>query len=218
VNTSYAPQYAFGKGYATVLNIANQETTAASVLLQLFDDNGLPFGVPGTVNLPGSGSARIDSPAIFGLSPGNSLIQGYVKLQSGSRFTGSVLFTDAQRIQFGSALHFVDRTLSTIYFSHVAQNSFYYTGLAAVNPNLQPATVLITVYGSNGVPVAAGSSQIPAGGRFSKVLTELVGAFPAMTRGYFKVASTQPLVAFALFGTHNGTVLSAIPPQYPTGK
>ena len=34
-----------------------------------------------------------------------------------------------------------------------------------------------------------------------------------MSRGYFQVRSTEPLVCIAVFGTHNGRVLAAILPQ-----
>jgi hypothetical protein len=39
-----------------------------------------------------------------------------------------------------------------------------------------------------------------------------------MTKGYFRMTSTLPVAGFALFGTWNGEVLSAIPPQSPSAK
>jgi hypothetical protein len=147
------------------------------------------------------------------------LIQGYVKIQSnGGRFAGAVRFTDPQQLAFGTALNLVSTGQTESYFSQVAQDTQYFTGLAAINPGTRVAAVTLTVYDTAGRQVATGATQIPAGGRFSKLLPELVGTVPAMSKGYFQVRSTEPLLAFALFGTWNGSVLSAIPAQVATGR
>jgi hypothetical protein len=142
-----------------------------------------------------------------------------VKVQSVSgRFAGWVWFTDPAAENFGSALRFVETGLTTTFFSQVAQDDLYFTGLAALNPNSQAATVTVTVHDTDGNVVAVGSTDIPAGGRISKLLFQLVGTFPDMTRGYFKVASTLPVISFAMFGTNTFEVLAAVPPQVASGK
>jgi hypothetical protein len=155
-------------------------------------------------------------PAIFGIR-GGALTEGYVKIQGSSRFAGSVRFTDPQQIAFGSALNLVTTGQEDTYYSHVAQDDQFFTGIAAINPGTRTAVVTINVYDTVGRQVASGAAQIPPGGRFSKLLAELVGTLPAMSKGYFQVRSTEPLVSFALFGTWNGSVLSAIPAQSPNG-
>jgi hypothetical protein len=155
-------------------------------------------------------------PAVFGLTAGQELIQGYVRIQSTSgRFAGSVRFTDPGQTSFGSALNLVSTGKTTAFFSQVAQDARYYTGLAAVNPTPRSATVSVTVYGTDGRTMASGRIQISAAGRFSRLLPELVGALPSMSRGFFQVASNEPIICFALFGTHDGKVLAAIPAQSP---
>lgn len=217
--TLYAPQYAAGGGFATALDLVNLEEVATTLTLQLIGDNGRQQGTAATLNLPARGSARITNPSVFGLETGGNLIQGYVRVQSSDgRFAGSVLFTDPAESTFGSMLAFVEATQTNTYFSQVAQNDQFYTGLAAINPNAQATTATITVYDTNGSVVGSGSREIPAGGRISRVLTELVGPLPALTKGYFRLTTTLPVAAFALFGTSNGEVLAAIPPQSPSGK
>jgi len=66
--------------------------------------------------------------------------------------------------------------------------------------------------------VASGRQTVPAGGRFSKLLPEITGALPAISRGYFEMRSSLAISGFALFGTSNGDVLSAIPAQLRSGK
>jgi hypothetical protein len=85
--------------------------------------------------------------------------------------------------------------------------------LALLNPNNAPAVVQVTVYNESGVRVGIVSPTIPAGGRFSKLLSELMGGLPSMTRGYFQIYSGNPVFGFSVFGTKNLGVLAAIPPS-----
>jgi hypothetical protein len=95
----------------------------------------------------------------------------------------------------------------------VAQDDLYFTGLATINPNAQAVGVTVEVYSAEGTQVATGTQQVPAGGRFSKLLAQVAGSFAPMTKGYFKVSAPQPVASFVLFGTNAGDVLSAIPAQ-----
>jgi sugar lactone lactonase YvrE len=208
----YAPQYAVGGGYASTLHIVNLEPASLPMTLTLIGDDGQIKGRSYSLTLPARGSARVAGVEPFGLTSGQGIVQGYVKLEaSGGHFVGAVLFTDPASAKFGSALSFVSAGTRTAYFSHVAQNAQYWTGLAGINTYESETKVTVTVYDISGQRVASGSQTIPAGGRFAKVLPELVGTLPAMLKGYFEVNSTLPLTCFALFGTNNGEVLAAIP-------
>jgi hypothetical protein len=214
----YGPQFVSGGGYQSILDLINLELGPSTLTATWIGDSGQTIGQLASINLPAGGAAHLTGPATFGIS-GSELIQGYVRIQSNRmRFAGAVRFTDPQQRVFGSALKLSAVVQTDSYFSQVAQDPQYYTGLAAINPGTRMAAVTISVYDTEGRLVASGTTQIPAGCRFSKLLTELVGAFPAMSKGYFKVHSTEPLISFALFGTWDGSVLSAIPAQYPTGK
>ena len=215
----YAPQYAFGGGYQTVVDIVNLEQSQMAITLKLYGDDGNQKGNTAQLTLPGRGSSQTLNPSVFNLASGEDVLQGYVRVESAAgRFAGSVRFTDPAQAQFGSALQFTGSGLGLAYFSQVAQNEQYFTGLATLNPNAEPASVTVTVYNTLGSTVASGTRAIPAGGRFSMVLTELVGTLPAMSDGYFEVRSTVPVASFALFGTNTGEVLSAIPAQPRSGN
>jgi hypothetical protein len=129
-----------------------------------------------------------------------------------------VRFTDPDQLNFGSALNFTSAARSASFFSQVAQNAQYFTGLAAINPGPKVAAVTVEVYDIEGRLVTSGATSIPPAGRFSKLLPELVGTLPAMSRGYFQVRSTEPLVCFALFGTYDEKALAAIPAQAASGR
>jgi hypothetical protein len=216
--TQYAPQFVAGGGYLSTLDLINLEANPTPLTLTWFGDGGQKLGQTVMITLPAGGATHLTGAATFGLGD-EVLTQGYVRIQSSSgRFTGAVGFTDRRQLAFGTALNLVSSSLTDSYFSQVAQDSQYYTGIAAINPGTGTAAVTVTVHDSSGRQVASGATQIAPGGRFSKLLSELVGTMPPMSRGYFQVSSTEPLVSFALFGTSDGSVLSAIPAQYPTGR
>jgi YVTN family beta-propeller protein len=218
VTTHYAPQFVAGGGYLSTLDLINLEASPSTLTLTWFGDLGQQLGQSATVLLPAAGSTHLTGPAIFGLES-QELTQGYLCIQStGASFAGSVRFADVQQRAFSSALNLNSTSLTDSHFSQVAQNSQYYTGLAAINRGTGTAAVTVTVYDTSGRQIASGGIQIAPGGRFSKLLSELVGTLPEMSKGYFRVSSNEPLVSFALFGTSNGGVLSAIPAQFPTGR
>ena len=100
-------------------------------------------------------------------------------------------------------------------FGQIASNAQYYTGIALVNFTSADAMVHIEAFGSDGELLASVPFAIPAGRRMSQLLTQY---FPGLRNreigsGYIRVTSDRGLAGFALFGTHRGTVLAAVPPQ-----
>jgi hypothetical protein len=95
----------------------------------------------------------------------------------------------------------------------LANNETYFTGVAAANPNADPARVTITLFSSSGTLFGQAAYTIPPNGRLSRLLSQIVPELPPMSRGYFRLSANVPIVSFAVFGTHSLTALSAIPPQ-----
>ncbi len=206
----FAPHYVVGNGYETSMDVINLTLNPNPIRMELFDSSGRKLGSTVQAILPGRGSQRFSGVEMFGATPP---VNGYVRLRGG-KLTGSVLFTDPAARFIGSALQFVGTGQKEFIFSQVAQSKTFYTGLAAINPNNQPAAVRVEVYEDEwGVPRGWGTITIPAGGKISRLLNELVGPLPVMTRGYFRVKSDQPIATFAVFGTWDEQALSAIPPR-----
>jgi hypothetical protein len=90
----------------------------------------------------------------------------------------------------------------------------WFTGLAVVNPNPDPVRVTVEVFDSFGarVGISQGLDPIPAGGRISRLLSQMVPSLPAMGSGYFKVHAEQAVYSFAVFGPRSLSSLAAIPP------
>ena len=80
---------------------------------------------------------------------------------------------------------------------------------------MRRARAVIEVYDSDGNPVIAKIEDIPARGRRSQLLTEY---FPSLAgvnlgSGYIKITVNRNAAGFALFGTNDLSVLSAVEPQ-----
>ncbi len=215
----YSPQYAVGGPWQSTLSLVNLDGTAGSVALKLLGDNGLQIGPTRFVNIAGGGKVYISDQAFFDESVASNsgqTVQGYVEVTGiGIHLAGSVSFGDAKQGIFTSALPLVSTLSKSVIFSHVASDNTYFTGLAILNPNTDHAMATIDLYDSEGNLKASVTLTIAAGQRRSNLLTEY---FPSLvgqsrTSGYFRVTASQGVACFALFGTQNLSVLSAIPAQ-----
>jgi hypothetical protein len=211
----YSPQYVAGGGYRTTLSVVNLESIAGTVKLELIGDDGTLLAPAKTAAIPSRGKVYITDEKYF-LDPGGSLVQGYVKVtSSGPKLTGSVVFGDPERERFSSSLPLVSNLLTSAVFGQVASNSTYFTGIAILNPNDTDATATVDVYDRNGNLVRTTSQPIGAKRRVSRLVTQyfedLVGQ--DIASGYIKVTVDKGVASFALFGTNDLSVLSAIPPQ-----
>lgn len=227
--TLYCPQYVTGgQDYRTDLSIINLDSFAGRVTLTLFGDDGAQLGQSRTVDVAANSKIFLNDQKFF-LDPGDQLIQGYVTITSSGvnagspvpKLTGSVVFGDPARTNFSSALPLV-KTLSRSYIiSHVASNETYFTGLALLNTSPERITLSIQVYDEQGTLLAAAQEKLLSGQRKSQLLWQYIPAFAEANRssGYIKVTEVgdstgkTTFACFALFGTNDLTVLSAIPPQ-----
>jgi len=211
----YCPQYAVGAGWRSTLSIVNLDSTPGNVTLRLIGDDGRQIGSALVQPIAANGKLYVDN-STFSLPNPQGLIQGWVEIvSSGIRISGSVVFSDAARTSYASALPLTYTRERSMVFSHIASNATYYTGISILNPDSVSAAVTIDVYNENGELKSSAPRTVPAGGRVTKLLTEL---FPSMIgqdwfSGYVLVSADRGVSAFALFGTHLLTALSAIPPQ-----
>jgi hypothetical protein len=216
--TLYSPQYVVGGPWQTSLSVINLDTRAGLVTLRLMGEDGVQIGVSRTMSIPALGKLQISDPEFFtSPAPGN-VVARYVEIVSdGVRLAGSTVFGDATGQAFDSALALISNLQSSVLFSHIASNDTYFTGLAILNPNAVDATATIEIYAADGQMIDSRQEPISARQRSSRLLTEY---FPSLvgkdqSSGYIRIISDVPVASFALFGTNDLSVLSAIPPQVP---
>jgi hypothetical protein len=215
----YSPQYAVGGEWRSTISLVNLDSLAGTVTLRLIGENGSQLGTTRTLPIGANGKLLIDDQNFFGVqgstgSPG--LTQGYVEITgSGMRMTGSVVFGDPGQNSYSTALPLVSEFGNSLIFAHVASSDIWYTGLAIVNPGQGDASATLAVLNPDGSTAMSKTEVIPAKRRVSGLLTQF---FPTLegqerTSGCIRLSVDKPVAAFALFGTNNGAVLSAIPAQ-----
>jgi hypothetical protein len=214
----YSPQYVQGGPWRSTLSIVNLDPISGTVTLKWIGDDGTQIGGTRTLNVRPNGKIYVSDPAFFlgSSAPPAPVVQGYVRITSSSlRLAGSVVFSDAAKGEFMTALPLVSTLQDLQVLSHVASNDTYFTGIAILNPNTEDAAVTVGLYTSEGQLAKRDTRVIPAGHRTSKLVTDY---FPDLVgqdwhSGYIRVAADKGVACFGVFGTQSLSVLAAIPAQ-----
>ena len=200
----------------TTLSIINLDSREGTLELRFMSEYATQVGETRTLQIPGNGKLFIDDPEFFTKFDSERITSGYVKVVSdGVRLAGSTVFGHSDGRSYTAALPLIRDLQDSVIFSHVASSDILYTGLAIVNPGNTGADAVIQLYAVDGSLIDETSVYIPAGEHRTKVLTEF---FPSLIgkeqcNGHIRIISNTPLASFALFGTTNMSVLSAIPPK-----
>jgi hypothetical protein len=217
------PHFVTGAGYSTELSLVNMDpATTGQLTLTAFDEEGTPLG-GGPVDVfiaPGNQYIKAVG-QIFG-SLGSTFTTGYIRVDlvasslgpfvTAPAIAGSVRFTSAGGIGSTALPLFIPPSSDFVY-SHVAQNLGYFSGVTVINPNATEVNVSLEVFATDGTPVGSTSLQLQPGQKISKLVAQFVPGSAGQLGGYVRVRSTLPVTSFSLFGTDDGKLLSAIPPQ-----
>jgi len=206
----YSAQLAEVPGLYTSVKIINTGITENSVILKAIGNDGQPLGEPFTVVLaPGAGFEK-DAGEIFGWKAGESHV-GSLQIQGGAgSLVGDVVFGDTAFVST-AAMPLQTTKLTRAVFSQVANGMGLFTGLAFYNPGTDTASVTVEVFSPEGEMTGEANLNIPAAGRMSQLLSELVPTTQNQIGGYVLITSTKPLIAQQLFG--DGSFLAAVPPS-----
>lgn len=213
----YSPQFAVGDlglHFDTRLNIVNVGESTTTVTVEILDAGGQPLVTgPQPVELLSGKQISLDLHSALGLQEG----EGYVRVSTsaGGELLGNVMFGDGdptmEPLRFGAALPLLASGSQSFLFAHLVQGAGYYTGMAFLAPN--GARVMIEAFDSNGAAKGSASFELAPGQRLASMLSGLIPETNGQVGGYVKVTSDQPVFAFELFGSVDGRVLSAVPPQ-----
>ena len=215
----YSPQLAvgdYGLHYETRLNLINVGAAKTTVTADVLDERGSPLASSlKFVDLAAGGQVSMDMGTAFGLQQG----QGYLRVSSsaGGTLMGNVMFGDADPtrgvLNFGAALPLFLTGSQNFIFAHLAQADGYFTGVAFLAPNGAKGTV--EVLASDGTSMGIARLDLAAGQRTASLLSGLLPNTAGQMGGYVRVLSDRPLIGFELFGSVNGQMLAAVPPQRP---
>ena len=223
--TFYLAHFASGGGYETEVNILNMDRSIpAAISLTAIGEDGAAFPVAGNPARISIASGVQWVSTVAGLFPGlgAALSTGYIKMDVDPYYSGPFLTVPplAGSIRFSAAGGYGSAALplwitpsSEFIFSHVAQAKGYFTGVAMMNPNPDPAKYTLEVHREDGSLVGSQAGTLGPGEKFSKLVFQLVPASAGQIGGYIRVISNLRVVGFSLFGTDDGLSLSAIPGQ-----
>lgn len=213
--TLFSPQYVTGTFWRSTVAVINLEAFPAQLTLQLVGEDATPLGVSRQVSVAPRGKFLLDDPGFFGTA---AATVGYLRISSsGPRLAGCVTFGDRERQSIAATLPLQSRLQRWFTLSHIVSNSLYYTGLALLNPGSQDAAVELYAYGPDGRLLGGGKQLLPPGQKRARLLTELLPELAGATidAGYLRIEANQDIAAYAVFGTYDGSSLSAIPAQSP---
>jgi hypothetical protein len=228
--TFYAAQFANGNAggviYATQLSLVNTSAAKRTVRIALVGNDGMPVqgnGItnPRTVTLDAAGQFHSGGDSLFGLAPPKPetpIVEGTLILSvDGPGLAGDITFGDASQGQFTATLPLDPTPSLDQVFAHVAEGSAgtgnpYFTGFAAFNPNSQGVTLKVQVFNPKGILLAGSDLTLKPNARMARTIGQL---FPNLSQvgGYFRVTSSAPVTAFALYGDSGLAYLVALPPQ-----
>jgi hypothetical protein len=99
-------------------------------------------------------------------------------------------------------------------FAHVVSNGTWWTGIALINPWEEDAEITLTLYERTGKPIGEKRDTVKAGRQQIGLLWQYFDWLKDKEQqGYVRVTSDKGLAGFALFGTNQLSVISAIPAQ-----
>ncbi len=201
-------QLAFAMGFFTDLKLINTSMEPRTVTVREINTGG--FNLPVEILMAPGESLQRDVKDLFGTL---TLPTGSIRVEaSGPEIIGDVVFGDAFFLRQAAAMPLQAQKFTRAIFSHVANTSNFYTGIALYNPGSQSADVTVDVFSSDGTGVGRATIQLAGASRISKLLAELVPSSTGQLGGYIIVESTQSLVGQEIFGSTNLNLLSAVPP------
>jgi hypothetical protein len=210
--TLYSPQYAVGGSWRTTFSVVNLDSVGGFVAFTLFpDDSGVP--ILRTYSILANGKIEITGQSVFVAS---GSVGGYLTIRSsGLHLAGNVVYGDSAGAAFATGLPLVSSLNDTVFFGQLASDATYYTGIAVVNAQDSPTSIVIEIYRSDGslATPAAEIPPIPARQRIVMLAEELFPGLGNQSGGYIRITGSQPFASFVLYGTRNLTALSAVPAQ-----
>ncbi|HSR68949.1 MAG TPA: hypothetical protein VLU25_13510 [Acidobacteriota bacterium] len=227
-----SPHFLIGPdGAGTRLRLVNADDDVfVRVHVDAFDGGGQKMG-GGTFDLSPSSVGVHELADIMGIDTSEldrfTLLQGHLEFE----LEGSVVgpFTDEAKVVPIISFDGIGKeTLSSLpipiegqtetLFLHVAQSDDLnlFTGLAMFNNSGEPAQVIVEAFDRSGERTGMKEHLMDSGSRIIGLLdnSTFFGNFEQIG-GYLRITSTQPIIAFALFGARDGVFLSAIGGQRP---
>jgi sugar lactone lactonase YvrE len=201
---------AFGGGWQSTLTYTNYALTPVTCQTTFFSDSGGSFLVPfptgpvitRTDVIGAGGTLHAESNAAVS----DPLVAGWAQAQCTGPVKASILFRlYSNGVAAGEAGMNGMAAPSTKFVTYAQAQ----TGVAYANPGLVPANVTFTAFNTAGAILASSTVTLPARGRGSRLLGDLLG-LPSFT-GSVQIVSSVPIFSLSV-STESAPLFSALPP------
>ncbi|MFZ0427805.1 MAG: carbohydrate binding domain-containing protein, partial [Acidobacteriota bacterium] len=213
----YSPQVAALPGHLfSSIRLINTAASSRPVTLRAFGDSGQSLAPPVTIDLPADGLFEQDAGLLFQTQFGieASLIGSLVVEVGGDGgVMGDIVFGLAD-LGYAAASPLQSAGYRHASLGQVANlPGLFFTGLALFNPGDDAVVVRIEVRSSEGTLRGFLDCPLPARGRISDLIANLLPATERQVGGYILLSSDRDFLAQELWGTASLSLLSAIPAQ-----
>lgn len=193
-NVLYISHIASNDEWITGISLVNTTEMDKSLTIHFQD------GSTGSVDLPAHGQEFFAVRNLFGGIAQPDIHSAYIEDAAG--IVGLELFSGASGNELDGVL--LDSALrETLYFPHVVNDDYWWTGFVAYNPLDTAAELTIEPYDANGNMLTQKSRQVVAKGELVTTTSDL----PAGT-AWFKVSSSNQICGFELFGNQANSQLA----------
>lgn len=201
--------------YATTFGVTNLSGASQTVTASLYTEFGQVSSVQRT--LPELGSLREDLLSFFGLPSG--FTNGWIRISGSAPLTAYAVLAETSAGGV-SVVPAQTRASPEMFFSHIADLSPWWTGIAVVNPSNLATDVEVFAMNPNGTliggaeNVATAIVRLNPGQKRALLLSELIPATQNRSSdgGFIFLRSTTgaAVTGLELFFTRSGTILSHI--------
>jgi hypothetical protein len=213
----FGAHFAAGGGWFTQFSLVNPGPTASEIEVRAFGNDGTPLA--GTAEdarvfeIPATGSLNLSAAGLPGVS-GSLRQEGYAEftVRSGPGILGSITFGTEDGFVLAS-LPLNAMGCRRCVIPHVSQGPEWFTGVALLNPSNAQVPVTLTVYDAVGRRVGSKVLDLKARGKQARLLGEWVPESNLQQGGHAEVSAPEEIFCFALFGSRDLRLLSALPAQ-----
>jgi hypothetical protein len=212
-NSGVLPFFHTGPKYASTLALANVEPASVDVTLTAIGNNGVTLGTR-RVTLAANGGYRAPVESTFS-TLGFADREGWILLSATGRVTASLIYGRADAPAL-TAAPLQPRSSRSLVFPHLVQGFGYKTEVTLSNPGSSASNVELYLVTPQGRTVDKVQVVVPASGRVSRTLDQLISNVPAQSGGYVYVRASEPLFGVATVWSDSGATASSFAGSAPS--
>ncbi len=204
------PHYAVGSGWDSNILVSNLSSVGETIHLRFYSESGTLLKDT-SIFLGGYSSFYKSVNYFLNLEDDTTLTTGWIEIRGDQKTVGNLFFNYNDSLFTQLPLQY--RGSTDFFISQIAQNDYYFTGIALVNDSFEDASIDIAFYTEDGALILSYNlNELPNKNKFVRLLS--VDPFDILDQigGFIQIKSDRPIFSYAVFGNLD-KFISAIPSQ-----